>query len=486
MTQSNVKRIEKKEIWAVVVCLISSIVLLLMCSKNSPLYVINDWTDVSVMFTNGRRMLNGQVLYKDFYEHKGLYYCFLFELAAAVSGRSFIGLYIIEVIAHTVFLFFAYKTWEIYFKKVSFAYIFVFASLFISSKTLCQGGSAEELCLPFLMISIYIMVKLLHKDKGIINAEGFTWILFGIFTGIFFWIKYTLCMFFVGMCIFIAIYMFINKNILKLVEIALLWLLGMILISVPAFAYFGINGCLSDLWHVYGYNLIFAYNVESGEGGIVQIIRMLIVYPLFLLSGITAIKKKIFSRKDNAFILTVFLANYVYVIFIALKTKYVLLVFMPILAFWFAGLISVADKFLEKVNDKIVSIGLVSVFFVLAYVLSPNTKDIGKDKDDYVFYQFADIINQEKDATLLVYNAYEEGFYFASDIVPKYKYITDYNIRLDEITNNINEIVETKDATFVITVCEKPANVKENYDLLCKGQYKGEKKLNTYYLWKRK
>ena len=251
------KKIIDKEndyIWAVVFCLISSMLLLLICSKNSPLYVINDWTDVSVMFTNGRRMLDGQVLYKDFYEHKGLYYCFVFEFAAFVSNNSFIGLYIIELIANTVFLFFAYKTWKIYFRKVSYVYAFVVDALLISSTALCQGGSAEELCLPLLMISVYIMVKLLH-DSELVNASKCIWILFGIFTGILFWIKYTLCMFFVGICIYIAIYMFINKNIIKLVEIALLWLIGMIIVSIPAIIYFG-------------YESLIIYNLQRFSPGI--------------------------------------------------------------------------------------------------------------------------------------------------------------------------------------------------------------------------
>ena len=482
------KKIIDKEndyIWAVVFCLISSMLLLLICSKNSPLYVINDWTDVSVMFTNGRRMLDGQVLYKDFYEHKGLYYCFVFEFAAFVSNNSFIGLYIIELIANTVFLFFAYKTWKIYFRKVSYVYAFVVDALLISSTALCQGGSAEELCLPLLMISVYIMVKLLH-DSELVNASKCIWILFGIFTGILFWIKYTLCMFFVGICIYIAIYMFINKNIIKLVEIALLWLIGMIIVSIPAIIYFCTNKALPDLIHVYGYNLIFAYNVKSIEAGIVLVIRMFNIYAIYFVSVIIAIKKKIFKKEENLFILIVFLANYVYAFFISLKAKYVLLIFMPILVLGFVGGIKVADKYVEKINNKIVSTGLIAIFFLGAYILSPNTKDIGKNKDYYVFYKFADIINKDKNTTLLIYNAYEEGFYFTTGIVPEYKYITDYNIKLDEITNDINKIVESRDATYVITVREEPKIVSDNYELVCKDEYKSERGLRTYYLWKKK
>ena len=44
---------------------------LLIHSKSSPLYAMNDWVDVHCFFTMGRGILDGQVPYMDQYEKKG-------------------------------------------------------------------------------------------------------------------------------------------------------------------------------------------------------------------------------------------------------------------------------------------------------------------------------------------------------------------------------------------------------------------------------
>ena len=486
MVLSKIK-LNKELLCAGIFSVMTATVLLLICSKNSPLYLINDWTDVSVMFTNGRRMLKGQVLYKDFYEHKGLYYCFLFELSAFINSHMFIGVYLIEVISISVFLFFSYRTWRLFYEEIRYIYIIFFGALFISSKPFIKGGSAEELVLPFMMIALYILLKNLHEDKTLEDISKKSWLLMGVFTGIIFWIKYTLCIYFVGICIYIGIYMCMKKNFFELVKISFLWFLGMVISSIPAVVYFTVNNAWTDLIHVYGYNLIFAYDVKSGSGGVVLIIIMLIVYPIFLISGIIALKKKIFNKKENALLILLFFTNCSYYIFISLKCNYVLLIFMELFATWFLGIISILDRYYKKyMEGKVRQVMVITIVLLGTYIMSPNTEDIGKSREHYVFYRYADIIKKESDATLLVYDAYEEGFYFASDIIPDYKYITDYNIKLDEIKEDIEGIVSRKDATFVITVNEKPDEVSLNYNLLNKEKYKSENEVKAYYLWKRK
>lgn len=48
-----------------------SVSILLICSKNSPLYLMNDWVDVNCFFTVGRGMRHGLTPYLDLYEQKG-------------------------------------------------------------------------------------------------------------------------------------------------------------------------------------------------------------------------------------------------------------------------------------------------------------------------------------------------------------------------------------------------------------------------------
>ena len=48
-----------------------SVAVLLICSKNSPLYPMNDWVDVNCFFTVGRGITHGLVSYRDLYDQKG-------------------------------------------------------------------------------------------------------------------------------------------------------------------------------------------------------------------------------------------------------------------------------------------------------------------------------------------------------------------------------------------------------------------------------
>ena len=46
-------------------------IILLLTSKNSFLYPLNDWVDENAFFTMGKSLMNGVVPYRDLYEQKG-------------------------------------------------------------------------------------------------------------------------------------------------------------------------------------------------------------------------------------------------------------------------------------------------------------------------------------------------------------------------------------------------------------------------------
>ena len=51
--------------------LIIAAAVLFFCSKSSPAYPINDWSDANIYFSAGKGMLAGRVMYRDLYDHKG-------------------------------------------------------------------------------------------------------------------------------------------------------------------------------------------------------------------------------------------------------------------------------------------------------------------------------------------------------------------------------------------------------------------------------
>jgi hypothetical protein len=93
---------------------IISFVTITLFSKSSFLYPFNDWVDANCFMTVGKSVLKGIVPYRDLYEQKGPLLYFIHTAAALVSSTSFIGVYVIEVIASFIVLLYVYKIALIY------------------------------------------------------------------------------------------------------------------------------------------------------------------------------------------------------------------------------------------------------------------------------------------------------------------------------------------------------------------------------------
>ena len=103
-----------KKRWLLIYSFITAALVLLFCSKSSPLYPMNDWVDVQCFLTLGKGMLNGMVPYVDLYEQKGPVLYFIYAIVALFSNRSMFGQYLLEIITYGLFLYFSAKLAEIY------------------------------------------------------------------------------------------------------------------------------------------------------------------------------------------------------------------------------------------------------------------------------------------------------------------------------------------------------------------------------------
>ena len=76
-------------------CVFISFIFLLICTKSSPLYVLNDWYDAECFFTVGKSMIKGKVPYLDLFEQKGPLLFLIYGIASLISNNSFIGVFIL-------------------------------------------------------------------------------------------------------------------------------------------------------------------------------------------------------------------------------------------------------------------------------------------------------------------------------------------------------------------------------------------------------
>lgn len=474
---------------------IISLIFITIGSKNSPLYLLNDWYDAQAFMTMGKGLINGLIPYKDLFEQKGPILYFIYAIANLISTKSFIGVYIIELLSFTTFLTLIRKTINLFFKdKYSIPSISILAFAIMLLRPFGHGGSAEELCLPFFAYSIYSMLKYL-KTGSITNKEI---IINGIMAGIVLWIKYTLLGFHF---ILAATFFFVNffkhdyKNAFKS---AFFYLLGMAAITIPVLIFFIVNGAIKELFNVYFIINMTSYSkITSTFKKITTAFSLLglnlisnIPFIIFILIPLIYYTRKKLNFKikgSKIIILISFLfmglgtfiggTNYFYYSFI-------------ITPFMVLGVLLI-NRLLNKYNIRINKIRNFSLILLLVTALiqfSPNIEYSHRKHDDYAQLVFADIINENKDKTLINYGSLDGGFYFTTDTLPECYYFMRNNFSYSNFPEMFEEqkrYVLQNRPHFVVSRTNYLFLIDNNYKLIKSFRQKYEDEYHVYYLYER-
>lgn len=488
----------------VLYCILISITFLLICTKSSPLYRINDWYDAQCFFTVGKSMINGKIPYLDLFEQKGPLLFLLYGIASLISNNSFIGVFVLEVISYSVFLYYVSKIIEIYLdKKYSYILIPIIALLMLPTKCFTHGGSCEEFCFPVLAILIYKYIKYL-KNKDISNKDT---IIVGILSGMLLWMKYTLLGFSIGFCITVLIKSLINKNYKNLISKVGYFVLGITITTIPWLIYFGLhkNGIKSliDVYFLFNINsyannytllqkLINCFNTIKGVIFRYYQYLILIIIPMVL-----SIKTKTFFKetKNNIYLLISTILLLITIFIGGTNFRYYSLPIQPFMIF---GLIFIAtiikDKRINNIilnNTKYIVPIIIIVCLFISYYRSPNTKYISKNKLYYAQYTFLDSI--KPNSSILNYGFLDGGFYFTTKTYPNQYYFQRNNIIYELFPNNTDEqkrYIKEKQTDYVIINNELAEDelkiLKENYNLIDSHTQQYEEYTRTYYLYEKK
>ena len=156
--------INKEKIKEIIYLFLIIFIILLLTSKNSFLYPLNDWVDENAFFTMGKSLMNGVVPYRDLYEQKGPLLYLIFGIGYLISNTSFLGVFILEVVSWVIAMIFFYKIIILFLSKRSANIIIpIFVSLLSTTYAFAHGGSAEEFCMPFFFITLYYFKNLSVK-----------------------------------------------------------------------------------------------------------------------------------------------------------------------------------------------------------------------------------------------------------------------------------------------------------------------------------
>lgn len=482
------KIIHSKALYVLTLFAVSFIVITI-CSKSSPLYPLNDWDDANCFFTVGKAAANGRVLYRDIFEQKGPILYMLHSAAYLISHNTFVGVYLIELAASSLFLHFSYKIIELFSEKSSFLYIMPVAVFTYTSLAFCSGDSAEELCLPMLLFVLYTGLESWKRKCPLGAVRMF---ICGICTGLILWIKFTMLGFIIGFAAAFVI-LYIREKDYKLIMICTISMTaGIITASLPVIIYFAVNDSFQYLWEVYFYDNIFLYSTGSVLPPVIkQIVNLLwglvsfAAYNTFALIMLIAAFYSILKMKDKTLLLifsAIVLSGFLFSFVGGRAYAYYSLtmsVFSPVGIVWTIEFIK--QKKAVKISGKRKKALLYCVCLFLTFLLNRNSYSLFADKNDMPQFRFNSIISEKSGASLLNYGFLDGGFYTVTGIVPDCRFFCGLNIELPELKETQDKYISSGQADFIITKDEKPEF--PGYVCIDKCEYMYWSSKSTYYLY---
>ncbi len=493
------------------ICFLLSFLFLLFCTKSSPLYPFNDWVDANAFFTMGKGMMHGLVPYRDLFEQKGPLLYFVYGLASLVSYRTFIGGFILEVIAFTFFLFFSFKSLSLFMdKKLALISLPILSILILNLKAFTHGGSAEELCLPLLAVSLYHLLRYLKSDDSAdASPRLFFWN--GLIAGCILWVKFSMIGFWLGWILAFFIGLLAQKRTRQALMGAAIFFGGIVAATIPWVIYFGINHAIPDWINTYfvinltGYTASYSIldrilNVLSVMAA--QFIMNPVFGTLFWFGLIVVMAFGKFIRKPlhRILLLGCFLLLVMGIYWGKIGYIYYYLFLTPFIVF---GLIVVADVLKGLISPKMSNLAMIVIIGVtlaislpLEYKFDQNAYMLPIKQQDLVQYKFAGIIDRSPDKSLLNYGSLDMGFYTTTGVLPDVKYFelqnldySRYPLNTDEqnryIRDGVTEFVVLRDFNQKDIPNLKVSALKSKYSLVASGDQYFEGYMFTYYLFQR-
>ena len=443
-------------------------VLLFVGTASSPLFPYNVWDDANCFFTVGKSIFSGKVLYRDIFEQKGLYLYVIYGLGGMISKTSFLGPFLLEVTAIAVFLYYMGKIMRYYTGSGSVAVALpLILTLLLTSACFEKGGSAEEFCLPFFMIYICHAVEV-FDNKGT-GAKWYKYLIDGVVFSVVFWIKFNIALIFMGGYLIYFIYFISRREGKELVRWILLSIGGFVAGSLPCIIYFLIHGALGDLWFGYFYSNLFLYQGIEDWGGhftylldwsIGYIKSNMLVLILTVLGIIGYARRHRTTMKAGRFFLVSMVL--LFLIVCVIKPSYVHVYYtLPNILFTVFGCVELAEVFHDRATIPMQHIGVVAVILPLCVLYTfygSNAKFLLETpKEELAPYEFAQIIKQEDDATVLNYGCLDTGIYTLAEKEPTTKYFCRLNLNnFEEMDQEQRRMVDERKVDFIITLTGTP------------------------------
>ena len=431
----------------------------------SPIYYSNEWADVNVYFTIGKSILAGKVPYVDLFDHKGPLIFFLYGLGYAISGHSFFGMFLLELVAWLFMMYALYKQASLYLNQFS-AFIATSIMPILLIGLMKTGGSAEEFILTIQCVGFYLFAVYYNTKRPGKHPLKYMFV-HGFLCSIVIFTKINL----------IVIWMFPLAGILLCILIAkeyknfflniLTFILGILVIALPVCLYFYLNDALKNAYDTYiVLNSKYADIMTISETVRLLSFKLLYLYlepfSLFLLGfvGVFYYPFKLVKSVIGKWMF--FIAGILSYLIIYMSAVYQYYYPIPILMFSMFGVFGIL-VFLEKyIKVKKTSLWMALVFVVVfVYMgLSQTTLEETRiallmSKDPGVMMKKTQrVINKEKNPTLLNLGfGLSNSLFTTCEIFPNVRYFVTPNLTYEsfpQMRDEQAEYIKERKTQFVV------------------------------------
>lgn len=467
-------------------CVGIAAVVLLLCSKSSPLFVFNDWMDANAFFTMGKSLFSGEVLYRDVFDHKGPVLHLIYGIGFLLDHTGFTGIFLLEIAALAVVLALGLRTASLLAgRSLHPAWGVVPAAGIAASRAFSHGGSAEEFMLPLLAAALYGLLKTLCKKHPL----GLPSVLLqGFLAGCALWLKYTVLGFYLGWVLVLTVLYLKRRMYRELAQSCGAYLAGMALATLPWGVYFGIHDALDDWFICYFYDNLFLYS--GNGGGPLALIQHLWwaardAAPVAVLAALFLVWCLIGRRYAEAGAVLVLGAGLACTSLAGGYYQYYGLIFSVFAPLGLAPLAQIAERLQSRPLAKAAPWLGLGAAFLFCWCLSPNKNLRGRDPDTLPQLRFARTITADPQASLLNYGTLDGGFYTATGLLPRGRYFYISNMPLEEQWTEQNGLLEQGSVTYVVALVDDLAERFPHYRCIDQCSYDGGEGTVTWYLYQR-
>lgn len=224
----------------------------------SPINMQYTLRDSGVFLYIGWRILNGELPYRDVWDHKPPIIFYINALGLSLTDGSRWGVWLIEFLCLSVAAYIGYKIFQ-----KSFGTLTAIFSTFLWLLTLVfviHGGNfATEYILPMQFITLWFVNTILEKPY----SHSWHWFMIGIIGAIAFFTKQNAVGVWISTILFLIVYRARLHQFRKLLLELLSFFGGVAIVFIGWIVFFSLQGSLVQFW-----NAAFEYNLTYFSSGI--------------------------------------------------------------------------------------------------------------------------------------------------------------------------------------------------------------------------